>query len=765
MSTIHLISHTHWDREWYLTFQQFRLKLVHLIDRLLEILQDYPDFKYFLLDGQTILLDDYLQLRSEKEPELRNLVAAGRILIGPWYISPDEFLVAGESHIRNLLEGDRNCVKLGGKMLVGYLPDSFGHIGQMPQILLGFGINNACLWRGLDDHPTELSWKSPDGSSVLLSFLYNSYSNAAGLTTANPEKFCNEILELSQALLPHSNSGNILLMHGTDHMEPTPDLPRALRTYQQNPSPAQLIHSNLPQYFEAVRSYLESSQQILDEVTGELRSSKHSALLPNVLSTRTWLKQRNHSCENDLLKWVEPFSAWANLVDQSLTNQEALDQNIPREYLINSKSIIRYAWQLLMQCHPHDSICGTTIDQVSKEMETRLDQVDQVNADMIKQSLEWLGDHIDTRLINKPTLLDEPQDIQSVVVVFNPNDAANNGLVTFKYKLDKGYGQVQIIDDSLEPVPLSQTGLGSKELISMVLDKNSLKQALGMIHDCTVAGMVIRDFEIKEEESNIQIQATLSDHGKVNFEQWRHGLKQVEAYMANPDIKEFVVHASSDPEISLTMIARDVPGHGFRCFWIRGIAQQTTAISQPIKLNRVAQRLLPLAGKLTQVFSIPNLIQNKITRRNRAPYRIENEYFVVESGPDTNALSITDKRNQQVYHGLNRFIDSGDCGDLYNFCPPPHDLFVTSTIKKVDKITNETAQKLIVTNELVVPCSLSDNRKSRSHLLIKMYIQSEITLIPGSLRVDIHAEVDNQAKDHRLRVHFPAPFNTSSAAV
>jgi alpha-mannosidase len=97
MNTIHLVSHTHWDREWYLTFQQFRLKLVQLIDRLLDILGSDPDFKYFLLDGQTILLEDYLQIRPEREADLINLIRNGRLLIGPWYISPDEFLVAPES--------------------------------------------------------------------------------------------------------------------------------------------------------------------------------------------------------------------------------------------------------------------------------------------------------------------------------------------------------------------------------------------------------------------------------------------------------------------------------------------------------------------------------------------------------------------------------------------------------------------------------------------------------------------------------------------
>ena len=109
MRTIHLITHTHWDREWYLTFQQFRLKLVHMMDKLLDILKSQPEFYHFLLDGQTIMLDDYLEIRPERLPDLRKYISTGRLSIGPWYISPDEFLVAPESHLRNLLEGRRRC--------------------------------------------------------------------------------------------------------------------------------------------------------------------------------------------------------------------------------------------------------------------------------------------------------------------------------------------------------------------------------------------------------------------------------------------------------------------------------------------------------------------------------------------------------------------------------------------------------------------------------------------------------------------------------
>lgn len=763
MSTIHLISHTHWDREWYLTFQQFRFKLVQLIDHLLEILESDPDFKYFLLDGQTILLEDYLQIRPDKEPELIQLISAGRILIGPWYISPDEFLVAPESHIRNLLEGDRLCRSYGGKMMVGYLPDSFGHIGQMPQILQGFNINTACLWRGLGDQPSELLWRAPDGSSVLLAYLRDSYSNATSLTTSNPDKFANEVYEHCLSLSPYSISEHIILMHGTDHMEPPADLTSALHTYQARSHPDKLIHSNLPKYFEGIRSHLETTRRILPEVIGELRSSKRAALLQNILSTRIWLKQRNHACESDLLKWVEPLSAWVNLIDQTQPTPAPSKNKKRNQKVNNSKSIIHYAWKLLMQCHPHDSICGTSIDQVAKEMGNRFDQVDQINHDMISQNLQNLSEQIDTTLMVGTTRPDSHQDILSSVVVFNPNDSLNTGTVSIKFKLDKGYSSIEVIDDSGNTVPLCQSGIGRRELISMVLDKKGLKQALGMINEGNVAGMVIRDFEIQRQETRAIIQATISDHGQVDLDQWRRGLLKVEALIADPEVKEYFVRANSDPEISLSLIAHDVPGYGYRSYWVRGKAQQNTKAALPTRLNPFVQALIPVVNQITRLPIFHQLLTRKKAKPVRSTNRIENEYLIVEIQPADGTLAITDKLNRQVYYGSNRFIDDGDCGDLYNYCPPIHDQKVASKIKSIDLDSCEIYQRFIIHYQLLIPRSLSDDRKCRSRQIIEINLESEITLIPGVPRVDICTLIDNQATDHRLRVHFPAPFETKTS--
>ena len=170
-------------------FQLFRLKLVHLVDGLLDILEQDRDYKYFMLDGQTIVLDDYLQMRPEKESILREHIRKGRIIIGPWHILPDMFLVSPEAHIRNLLQGDRTARKFGPKMMIGYMPDSFGHIGQMPQILRGFGIEIACLWRGVRDGPAEFWWQAPDGSRVLMAYLRDGYGNGADLPADDLERF------------------------------------------------------------------------------------------------------------------------------------------------------------------------------------------------------------------------------------------------------------------------------------------------------------------------------------------------------------------------------------------------------------------------------------------------------------------------------------------------------------------------------------------------------------------------------------------------
>src|SRR5690606_39705816 len=143
---VDIVPHTHWDREWYASFQTFRLRLVDLLDELLPAMEADPSYAHFLLDGQLAVVDDYLAVRPEAAERLRRLVGNGRIAVGPWYTLPDEFLVSGETHVGNLQLGARVADRFGGPMAVGCLPDMFGHVAQMPQIRAGLGMPDAGVW-------------------------------------------------------------------------------------------------------------------------------------------------------------------------------------------------------------------------------------------------------------------------------------------------------------------------------------------------------------------------------------------------------------------------------------------------------------------------------------------------------------------------------------------------------------------------------------------------------------------------------------------
>src|SRR3981081_2584792 len=165
-TTVAIVPHTHWDREWYSPFQVFRVRLVHLLDALLPLLEHDLSYARFLLDGQTAVLDDYLAVRPAAGPRLARLAASGRLQVGPWMILMDEFMVSGETIVRNLQLGMARATTLGGAMQGGHLPDMFGHIAQMPQLLRLAGLDHAVVWRGVPAAVTQTAfwWEAPDGS-------------------------------------------------------------------------------------------------------------------------------------------------------------------------------------------------------------------------------------------------------------------------------------------------------------------------------------------------------------------------------------------------------------------------------------------------------------------------------------------------------------------------------------------------------------------------------------------------------------------------
>lgn len=371
----HFISHSHWDREWYKTFETFRLDLADLIHSLLHIFKTNPDYKYFTLDGQTVILEDYADIFPEKTEELKKYIRAGKISVGPWYVLPDEFLVSGESTIRNLLFGQKVAQKFDGSaMQVGYIPDSFGHTAMMPAILRGFDMDTAIVYRGFGGEPgqekSEYIWQAADGSEVLMIHLPPNGYGDAYIGENSTEAFIKKGNRLKEILDPRATTPHRLCMNGGDHHFPEPYLPQALQIMSHNCG-GQFIHSNLSAYVAAVKRYLKQNPTPLTHVAGELKWGYRYAFVVNsgVYSSRIYLKQANYQCEKLLTRYVEPLAAWATLAG--------------REHLF---PMIEESRKLLLQNHPHDSICGCSIDEVHREMETRFDKCRQISEAVIEKS-------------------------------------------------------------------------------------------------------------------------------------------------------------------------------------------------------------------------------------------------------------------------------------------------------------------------------------------------------------------------------------------
>lgn len=382
--TFHFISHTHWDREWYLTFEQFRYRLVMLVDRLLDLLDRNEDFKYFHLDGQTIVLEDYYALRPENKERLEAYIRSGRILIGPWYQQNDLFLTSGESTIRNLMEGIRTSRSLGGEMKVGYLPDHFGLIGQMPQLFVQAGIDNSIFGRGLDIDSHEspfVIWRSPDGSEVTGILLYYWYNSAQRLPN-DPEALRLFFEQLHQREMKINPSGHYAMMNGVDHLEAQYDLPEVLDQLRESfGSTCEFVHDTLPDYANAIKEYVKSLGEGQTEVVqGELRECFEYSILSGTLSSRVYIKQANLVCHDLLEKWLEPLSAWAAMLKLDAYDAGALN----------------YLWNLYMECHPHDSICGCSQDAVHDQMMDRFQRVETLAKEIIDRKLQVLSSVITT---------------------------------------------------------------------------------------------------------------------------------------------------------------------------------------------------------------------------------------------------------------------------------------------------------------------------------------------------------------------------------
>ncbi|OGO50342.1 MAG: hypothetical protein A2148_06685, partial [Chloroflexi bacterium RBG_16_68_14] len=434
---IMLVPHTHWDREWYFPFQRYRTRLVGFFDLLLEILERDPEYKHFMLDGHTILVEDYLEVRPDRRELIERYVREGRLTVGPWYVIPDEFLPSGEALVRNLLRGHRVASDLGGVMGVGYLPDPFGQIAHLPAILSGFGIERCVFWRGTDASldSTELVWESPDGSAVLAKHLRDGYGNASPFPVEE-EAFVEKIEEIRALLQPLARTRTLLMMWGSDHVPPQPELPALIRAANARLPDAEIVQGSLPQLFDEVEAQLDGRGR-LPRWRGEFRSGQLSNVLPGVLSARMWIKQRTFACEQLLTRWAEPLSLWADLLRARLGEAwreppvPAGPASPPPREAASEAGLLDRAWRLLLENQPHDSICGCGVDQTHAEMRPRFDQCEQIGEDLAHQAMRRIGE----------------QGPGERVYVFNPLPGPRTDYVTVVVPATRGAAPVAVVDD------------------------------------------------------------------------------------------------------------------------------------------------------------------------------------------------------------------------------------------------------------------------------------------------------------------------------
>ncbi|HOX06021.1 MAG TPA: glycosyl hydrolase-related protein [Planctomycetota bacterium] len=478
--TVHVIEATHWDREWRFPFEATRIRLIRLMDNLLEILEkDTAGRRRYHLDGQAIPIEDYLEMRPENARRLKAVCKAGKLLVGPWYTLPEENLVLGESLVRNFLVGRAASREFGGAMPVGYSPTSYGQVSQMPQIMAGFGVTSILFYRGVNRQAapqSEFWWQSPDGSKIL-AFRFCGYGRAnffhlvyrplvhgrdrskqehlwadggapfrlAGSSSIAPYELIEPPMgwhpeEIDKAIanldadIRDNTTPHLLGMQTQDSLEAYPELAKLVDALNARAGREAYRISSLPDYIAAV---LAAGPQ-LQTLTGEMRHTQKEQsitdLYPHIFPARAYIKTANRAAELELSRWAEPAAALGWL----------LGDTYPAPFLTR-------AWKLLLANHAHDSISGCSMDTVHEDTMDRNRQVRIIAGELAVKGLGRIAASIDGAKLAKDDVL---------LVVFNPELRERSEVVPAELEthVDDQFDSFEIVDEAGRPAPVQLAG-------------------------------------------------------------------------------------------------------------------------------------------------------------------------------------------------------------------------------------------------------------------------------------------------------------------
>jgi len=635
-----VVSKTHWDREHSRPFEQFRWHLVYnVIDKLLDIFETVPDYKSFMFDGQSLGILDYLDIRPERDSDIKRYAEEGKLVIGPFFVGPDEFIPSGESLVRNLLQGHKIANKFGKAMKVGYNPDAFGHTAQLPQILKGFSINAAVFSRGVGDDigrpGTDFIWEAPDGSEVIA--VYNNYGNLAGLPK-DPDAALNRIKGTIDSMLP-KDVPCVLLSNGSDGSVPEPHVPDVIKYANDKLDDVEVIHGTLQQYVDMVR---EDSGK-LKHYKGELRSGRYNLILTGVYSSRTYLKQENAKTQTLLERYAEPLSSLAYII---------VKDDYPNAFFDR-------AWRLLLQNHFHDTICACSQDKVYHDAMIRYANSQQIAEKLMERSFRAITRQIDTAT-------SAIQNAESLVVF---NTLYN-----------------------------SRTEVATKKLYLPV-------EADGRLQD-----YIIRDSDGNIVPSQIRNQLVREGFQPSFWEkQYPYGKR----------IREF----------DISFLATDIPPNGYKTYYIcpEPIAKQATDL--------------------------------KVHENG-----MENSYLSVMINSN-GTVDVLDKLSGKTFSGMHFFEDEESACGEYNHYTTLNPQIINTMSQSAGISLVENGQVCItykIELNMLLPEGLRDDVQGRSEKLVNCPITTYVTLFAKSSRLDFRTVVENNAKDHRLRVRFPTGIFSDS---
>jgi alpha-mannosidase len=643
--TLHIVPHTHWDREWYFTLEEFRYRLVKLIDTLLRCMEGGA-IEYFVLDGQTIALEDYLEVRPENRDRLLALIQSGRLLVGPWYTQPNTFMSGAEAQVRNLLRGRQEMAAYGGGMAdINYLPDQFGFNSQMPQVMAGFGMTHLVGARGLPKGcDTYFIWVGSDQTAVKVCALPNSYNNANGFCDRSERKtfrvFGEPIvmpslpdrLDLVLREQARAVSPQLLALNGVDHMFPNTSMLETIAKIRELHPEVEVEQSTFRRYIDAVEATL---QKALVTCTGEQRDPRENLILPASQSMRMDIKKFNRRLEDLLERRVEPLVCrMASLGEADLPLAE-----------------LRRAWEYMLQNQAHDSLCCANSDPSYREIFVRFEKVDDIAREICNE--------LDQRFIRRLCGLPE-----EALLLLNPTPQPRDEPVAVDVIVSnhRAFWQPHLFCDGVE-IPAYVQGV----------------KADGLLRFVPFSGWV----------------------GQLSVAVFR-----------------------------MTIQPGAVPALGYKLLEIRGGGQHDA----------------PVDG-IVSGFGV-----------------LENEYLRVSVNPNA-SIDVTDKRTGRTFREVHSFIDNGETGGGFQHIPPLRDETAVSAGRglAVSIIENNPLQGVLsVRQTLCVPAGLAADTLARSRETAEIGISSRLILRRGCPYLEFETQIENTAKDHRLRVAFPTDIESET---